>query len=625
LRKAGGRKAPGLSVWRALGVKRHRIWAFCLKRCATTDLCLVVPPFDDIGFPPLGVAVLAGGLRAQGLSTTVVHGSLMLAAAVGHDDYLKVCRSVSDQLLGERLFLPHAYTPEDRAGFPPLRPLPRDLEAVSGRIEKAIGPFLDRLVRAVLAVRPSIVGITTNFQQNLAAFAFARRLKAKAPHICIVMGGANVMEPMGSGLATVFPFVDHFFSGESDRVFPEFCARRLAGLRDAPRIVACEPIADMREVSAADFSDYFAMLRRYQARFLLPPGLPRVLTLESSRGCWWGAKSHCTFCGLNADGMEFRAKPPGRVLDELQDLEARWGIDTFHFADNIMPADFHRTVLPALARRERPLRLFYEVKANLRDEQVEAMARAGVYAIQPGIESLSTHVLKLMRKGVSSLQNLALLRSCADHGIDVVWNLLHGFPGERAVDYEAMAALIPKIVHLKPPRGVFPIIIDRFSPYHARHRDFGIAEIAPYKNFRGLYPAGAPVSDIAYHFTGRYATEFLADEALLRRMREAIGIWLLRNKRAGAVLRADPAPEGGALIVTDSRRGKPSSVRLSASADAALRYFARPRPHDGHPADIVREVDDLLARDFLISHDGGLLSIVTRPRSGVVTSNSVAA
>ena len=594
-----------------------------MKRAATADICLVVPPFDDIGFPPLGVAVLAGGLRAKGLSTTVVHGSIMLAAAVGHDDYRAICNTPTSHFVGERLFLKHAYPASDRTDFAPLKPVPPEREAASARVQAATGPFLDRLVRAVLAVRPSIVGITTNFQQNLAAFALARLLKAKAPHICVVMGGANVMEPMGSGLAGVFPFVDHFFSGEADRVFPEFCARYLAGARDTPRIVPCEPLADMRDAAAADFTDYFAMLRRYQARGRLPRGLPDFISMESSRGCWWGAKNHCTFCGLNGDGMEFRFKQADRVLDEMRDLEARWGVDTVHFADNIMPVGFHKTLLPALARRERRPRLFYEVKANLRDDQIEAMARAGVYAIQPGIESLSSNVLKLMRKGVSSLQNIALLRACADHGIKVEWNMLYGFPGERAEDYEATAALIPKIVHLNPPRNFMLIIIDRFSPYHERYRDFGISEIKPYKNYRGLYPAGAPVSDIAYHFRGNYSTELLADEGLMRRVRAAIGVWFIHTKR-GAVLRADTAPDG-TVTVTDSRRGKVLTVPLSPSADSALRYFSRQRPLEDHPPQIAREVAGLLANDFLIHHDGNLLSVVTRPHPSVVTTNGTVA
>ena len=48
---------------------------------------------------------------------------------------------------------------------------------------------------------------------------------------------------------------------------------------------------------------------------------------------------------------------------------------------------------------------------------------------------LSTHVLKLMRKGTSMLQNLRLLKWCRYYGIEVAWNLIWGFPGETEEDY----------------------------------------------------------------------------------------------------------------------------------------------------------------------------------------------
>jgi len=52
--------------------------------------------------------------------------------------------------------------------------------------------------------------------------------------------------------------------------------------------------------------------------------------------------------------------------------------------------------------------IFYEVKADIKDWEMEILARAGVTQIQPGIEALSTSTLKLMGKGTTSFQNVAL-------------------------------------------------------------------------------------------------------------------------------------------------------------------------------------------------------------------------
>ena len=43
--------------------------------------------------------------------------------------------------------------------------------------------------------------------------------------------------------------------------------------------------------------------------FRVRPQIP----LETSRGCWWGMKHHCIFCGLNGKQMAFQDKSPDRV------------------------------------------------------------------------------------------------------------------------------------------------------------------------------------------------------------------------------------------------------------------------------------------------------------------------
>ena len=55
--------------------------------------------------------------------------------------------------------------------------------------------------------------------------------------------------------------------------------------------------------------------------------------------------------------------------------------------------------------------------------------------VQAGIESLSTHTLKLMKKGSTALMNIQTLKWCREHGVLCDWNLIYGFPGEVPDDY----------------------------------------------------------------------------------------------------------------------------------------------------------------------------------------------
>jgi ribosomal peptide maturation radical SAM protein 1 len=248
------------------------------------------------------------------------------------------------------------------------------------------------------------------------------------------------------------------------------------------------------------------------------------LPYESSRGCWWGAKHHCTFCGLNALGIGYREKKPEKVLDEIGGLVATHPAATIVMVDNIMPFSYFETLIPELARRQPRLKLFYEQKANLSFARMQMLADAGVRWIQPGIEALDTSLLKLMRKGSSLRSNLDCLRFARGLAIHVSWNLLVDFPGDEDAPYEAMGRIVPYLFHLQPPSGVTPLSIERFSPYFDEAADFEIANIRPIADYELAFP-GADLDRLAYHFVGDYASAYRRRPDLVENLAAQVGLW----------------------------------------------------------------------------------------------------
>lgn len=581
------------------------------------DICLVVPPFDQVKLPLLGPAILTAACRGRSLTVRTIFGSMMLAARVGYAPYKAVSRYYLDCILGERLFRPHAWPPEIEATLPPLPVLAPTPEALHAELSPQIGPFMEDFVAAVLATRPRILAITSTFEQIMAGSALAWRIKQAAPEIVIVMGGANIAAPMGAAMAEVFPWVDHFFSGEADTEFPDFCERLVrTGQRPAERVILCEPVKDISASPAPDFSDYMIALRAEQARGTLPAYLPESLPLESSRGCWWGMKHHCVFCGLNGDVMDFRTKPAERVIGEIREMMSAWDPEMVSFTDNIMPLDYLQTLLPELASWERKPNLFYEVKANLRYDQLELMARAGMAQIQPGIESLSTNVLKLMRKGVAGPANLSLLRDAASLGLYVLWNILYGFPGEEVEDYSGLPELFEALEHLRPPEYCVPIVIDRFSPHHRNPTAFGIDSYLPYPGFAALFPPGAPVMSLAYHFVGQHTTALMSDGPTLARLHAAVDAWSEQwaPGRRAPILSALDIGDNAPVVIADTRRiAKRRMITLSPDGDQALRHFEKARREDSVDAAMQPHLELLLDHRFVVRHEGHLISVVTRP------------
>jgi|CZQE01.1.fsa_nt_gi ribosomal peptide maturation radical SAM protein 1 len=595
---------------------RRPFWGGTRKLETETDLCIVVPAFDTLNLTPLGTSVLIAACRQRGFRVGAVYASVLMGARIGYELYETICGTLVRKQPGEYIFKPHAYPPETLARIPEGIEHPKMLDLIAS-VAPAVGPHLDEVVEAIAAKKPRIVGITNMFQQNMSAFAIARRVRAALPDALIVMGGANVTGVMAKALAQIFDCVDYFFDGEADVAFPDFCEAYLRrGERPAERVVECVPLQNMADSPDADFSDFIAALREQQDAGRLPPELPGYVTYESSRGCWWGAKHHCIFCGLNQASMNFREKGSERVVRELTALDERWDGRPIRTADNIIPNSYFATVLPQLAAMPRPPKLFYEVKANLKEEQVALMRTAGVYSIQPGVESLSTPVLKLMRKGVSAHQNIMLLRSSAKHGMRAGWNLIYGFPGETQQNYRDMLAIFPALVHFRPPDGISEIMIDRFSPNFDDHERLGIPEIKPFEIYRGLYPSDAPLDEIAYHFDGIYTTEFLSDTALVKEFRDSVDHWKrlwLRPQRP--LLLLETKASGGGVVIDTRPIAREALSVLSPGVVNALAQLERPRPREGLPEAVAEHLDFLLQRRYVIDHENLLLSVVVRRAS----------
>ena len=390
-------------------------------------------PFGALDRPALGLSMLKAELERDGFACDLRYLNIAFAELVGCDLY----RWISSELpytafAGDWTFTTALYGPRPDCDRAYIQEILRDTWRLSEddiarllRIRALVPHFLDHCMEVIPWREYDVVGFTSTFEQNLASLALAQRLKARHKNIQTVFGGANWEGEMGLALHGAFDFVDLVCGGEADFTFPELLRRIRGGQRpsqaakDLPGVVHRSggesiftgppaPIRDLDAHPVPDFSDYFAALDRSSATTVATP----ILLCETSRGCWWGAKSHCTFCGLNGSTMTFRRKSPKRALEEIRRLTEQYQIHFIQFTDNILDMKYFDTVLAELAELCLPVQFFYEVKANLSRRQVRRLAEAGVCRIQPGIESLSTRVLKLMRKGTTPLRNIQLLKWC---------------------------------------------------------------------------------------------------------------------------------------------------------------------------------------------------------------------
>jgi ribosomal peptide maturation radical SAM protein 1 len=374
----------------------------------TTDVRFVVVPFLPTQQPALGVSSLASVLCAQGIAADVRYLNVAYGEHLGWELYNAVAGGMPTTMLPGEMVFTRALWGDQAPDFAeygrhvvawieatmPPRSVKSSLEwwsahaAVMERLADEAPKVVAGWADEVLAGSPRVIGLTSTFQQNAAALALATEIRRRVPpdQVAVLFGGANAEDDMGRAIADNFPCVDAVVSGEAEAVILDLVRALLDG-RPVPRYVSGTMIHDMDALPVPNFDDYFDAMKASSF-----PEETR-LSAESSRGCWWGQKSHCTFCGLNGGSMAFRSKSAARFADELDTLSERYGSTYFCLTDNILDMSYLRTLLPNLVAQGKHYRLFYETKSNLRKDHVELLAAAGVEELQPGIESLSTAVL----------------------------------------------------------------------------------------------------------------------------------------------------------------------------------------------------------------------------------------
>ncbi len=636
------------------------------------DVCLVNMPYASLNRPSLALGLLKAILEREGIAARVVYPNLGFAEEVGLPLY-HFCSSLfpKEYLAGEWTFAAAAFPDAHLDDEEYLRRIAGAYEQVPGynrrpsdairlqknlrKLRQAATEFVDQAARQALATGARVVGCTSTFEQHVASLALLRRVREIDPSAVTLLGGANCESVMGRTTHRSFPWVDYVVSGEADALVGDLCRQILAEGREVPKerlpagifgpahrngagrprlavLAGSEEVPrpvfhDLDSLPSPDFDDYFRAVGESRFAAAIRPGLP----LETSRGCWWGAARHCTFCGLNGTSMTFRSKSPQRVLAEIRGLEERYGIASFETVDNILDMAYFKSVLPALAEEGNGRRrIFYEIKSNLRRSQVEMLKRAGIIWLQPGIESLHSAVLELMEKGVQGWQNVQLLKWCRELGIRLTWNLLWGFPGEEDGWYAEMAGWFPALEHLQPPGGASRVRYDRFSPYHKRAQDFGLA-LRPAPAMRHVYPLPEPdLADLAYFFGAEGRPDVFADSGSdlmqgrpgARAVRDGLNLWNQAFWIGPPALTVED--DGAVLHFADTRRcalevsceiaGLAREVYLACD-DAPVEERLKPAlaarlGREG--SEIGAAVEDLQRRHLLLRIDGRLVALALR-------------
>lgn len=609
-------------------------------------LILVNMPFGGIQFPSIQLGLLQALAKSAGISCKSIYANIAFARRIDPSLYL-VLSNHRGTMMGEWIFALAAFG-DEVAGY--TETFQRDFPDAFAEIETKtnVSPaqlqhlrqihapaFIAETAEQIVSLAPSVVGFTSTFEQNAASIALAGAIKQRDASIITLFGGANFDEPMGAAYAKAVPWIDVCVIGEADNVFVPLVKALIEGrkppslngvltrdkLDDVEAVGRASYNAPMNDLPAPFYDDYFEALQRYGMTDA-DLGRPIFLPFESSRGCWWGEKHHCTFCGLNALGMAFREKTADKVIQEISYLTERHNINRFSAVDNILSPNLVKDLTDKFAGSEYDYEFFYEIKANLTREKLRNLYNLGIRHVQPGIESLSTHVLKLMRKGITATQNINALRWMNYYGFETLWNIIYGFPGETEADYERQLKIIEQISHLAPPIGVGRIWLERFSPIYKESATFGFADIRPVRNYAYVYPRSVDLDDASYFFEGH--SPGTVSDSSMEGTQAAVARWREKWTKDVLPFLTYVRTHAGVSII-DGRETPASPINITYRPPAdAIYLFCSEQPRALHSiaqhlrdcvgfelddTNLVAILDRFIARGLILAEDNVYLSL----------------
>lgn len=463
-------------------------------------LMLIAAPWALFNRPSIQVASLKAYVQQHfpELPVKVAHLHLETAAHLGYRLYQKVSEKswVAEAVAASLLFpengreIDELFLRESAGG--------RELRQVGlAGLARELDGLFDRFLDSVPWSRFGLIGFSVSLCQTTSSLLLISRLKARHPHLAVVVGGSTFAGEQPETLSKLFPGINHLVRGEGEKTLAElvahYCQKEDVMVQALPQIPPTGAIVDLDALPVPDFSEYFLFLKTLpESRRFFP-----LLPLEMSRGCRWQARydrqgetgkcasGACAFCNLNLQWQGYRYKSAAKVAAEISILTKRHQVLSLAFMDNLLPPREGDKLMRILGGDGKDLQIFAEIRADTTAHRLHTMYRAGVRNLQVGIEALSSTLLKKMGKGTSVMDNIEMMRHCEALAIPHGGNLLLRFPGSDAEDVAETLANLRRVWMFRPLQAVH-FWLGLHSPVYDHPTTYGITLTGSHRHWKTL-------------------------------------------------------------------------------------------------------------------------------------------
>jgi anaerobic magnesium-protoporphyrin IX monomethyl ester cyclase len=337
----------------------------------------------------------------------------------------------------------------------------------------------DWIVAGVEAFGADVVGIALFTRWVWHAYGLVERLRGRVP--VLVAGGAHAtVRPIetlergfdvvvaGEAEMTIVDLVDAVMTRRALSEVPGILYRDRDG---AVRNGACaQPISDLDTLAFPQLAQglYDKFWYDPSGREVIPGG---ILT---SRGC----PARCTFCANYVTGRKFRHRGAACVIEELNAYHELTGVNFFPCWDDALTADRPR-LFQLCEMIERGVHFPFSWSAITRapmvtPELLAAMHRAGLVAVNFGVESGDDQILRAIKKGITTDHVVRALEWAKAEGLRTACNFMLGFPQETPAALDRTLRFMERIAPLVDTFSTMGVLVPfpgtpLYDDYHVQY------------------------------------------------------------------------------------------------------------------------------------------------------------
>ena len=326
-----------------------------------------------------------------------------------------------------------------------------------------------------------LIGFSCSHYQLSGSLLLCSRIKNAYPNILTVFGGKDCAGAFADDFMRAIDFIDFTGTSECEVTVESLLDHINNPEKDCYNVVFRDKDGGIkRSPSRPNISINSLPFPRYDFDALPIQKSDIILPIEFGRGCPW---KRCSFCPDESYNILCQAKSPERVTAEIayyqsisEDLRNYFILDSDALKDRESIIKISRNL------EDRNLNFIYaEFRAEKMDRDVlHAILHFGTWAshFQIGIESFSDRMLQLMNKGVTVLKNVEVLKSAAELGVPVQFNLFTCFPGMTEDDLKENIRVMDLITHIlvKDTIQIFPgeFYLPADTPVFLNNEKFGL-------------------------------------------------------------------------------------------------------------------------------------------------------